>query len=91
MERTHSRGCVDTWSSEYLLCRLFHFAKLTFLGSVMSLSCVPLLVPPDDRAFLKTAAAIYAKHERYPEALALAIRLRDKKLIRKYFEGPSNM
>lgn len=54
-------------------------------------NCVPLLVPPDDRAFLRTAAAIYAKHERYPEALALAIRLRDRQLVRKYFEAPKNM
>lgn len=53
-------------------------------------SCVPLLVSPDDRAFLKTAAAIYAKHERYTLALALAVRLRNRKLIRKYFEAPMN-
>lgn len=51
---------------------------------------VPLLVPPDDEAFLRTAAAIYAKHDRLPEALALAIRLHDRKLIRKYFEAPVN-
>jgi 26S proteasome regulatory subunit N1 len=53
-------------------------------------SCVPLLVPPDDEQFLRTAAAIYAKHDRLPEALALAIRLHDRKLIRKYFEAPTN-
>lgn len=51
---------------------------------------VPLLVPPDDEVFLRTAAAIYAKHDRLPEALALAIRLHDRKLIRKYFEAPVN-
>ncbi|KAK4684508.1 26S proteasome regulatory subunit N1, partial [Tremellales sp. Uapishka_1] len=53
-------------------------------------SCVPLLVPPDDSAFLKTAAAIYAKHDRFPEALALAVRLNDRALIRKYYEAPTN-
>lgn len=53
-------------------------------------SCVPLLLPPDDEVFLRTAAAIYAKHDRLPEALALAIRLHDRKLIRQYFEAPAN-
>lgn len=53
-------------------------------------SCVPLLLPPDDDVFLRTAAAIYAKHDRLPEALALAIRLHDRKLVRQYFEAPAN-
>jgi len=52
---------------------------------------VPLLVSPDDRAFLRTAAEIYARHERYTQALALAVRLRDRRLIRKYFESPMNL
>ncbi|GMK57829.1 hypothetical protein CspeluHIS016_0406630 [Cutaneotrichosporon spelunceum] len=51
---------------------------------------VPLLVPPDDEIFLRTAAAIYAKHDRLPEAMAIAIRLHDRRLIRKYFEAPVN-
>ncbi|KAL7419023.1 proteasome regulatory particle base subunit [Cryptotrichosporon argae] len=53
-------------------------------------SCVPLLVPPDDEGFLYTAAAIYARHDRYPEALSLAIRLHDRDLVRRYFEAPKN-
>ncbi|WVQ83362.1 hypothetical protein IAT38_005502 [Cryptococcus sp. DSM 104549] len=53
-------------------------------------SCVPLLVPPDDAAFLETASIIYAKYDRYPEAIALAVRLNDASLIRKYFEAPKN-
>ncbi|GHJ86083.1 hypothetical protein NliqN6_2485 [Naganishia liquefaciens] len=53
-------------------------------------SCVPLLVAPDDKEFLRTAAAIYALHDKYPEALALAVRLRDRALVRKYFEAPKN-
>jgi 26S proteasome regulatory subunit N1 len=51
---------------------------------------VPLLVSPDDEAFLETAAAIYAKHDRYPEALALAVRLNSRTLIRKYYDAPAN-
>ncbi|WVR04596.1 hypothetical protein IAU60_001606 [Kwoniella sp. DSM 27419] len=53
-------------------------------------SCVPLLVPPDDSAFLETASVIYAKYDRYPEAIALAVRLNNPSLIRKYFEAPQN-
>lgn len=49
------------------------------------------MVAPDDKAFLRTAASIYAKNQHYPQALALAVRLRDRKLIRKYFEAPSNV
>lgn len=53
-------------------------------------SCVNLLVPPDDMVFLKTAHEIYAKHQRYFEALVLAIRLNDRALIRADFEAPTN-
>lgn len=53
-------------------------------------SCVPLLTAPDDVAFLETAAEIYAKHDRYPEALALAVKLNNRDLVRKYFAAPSN-
>ncbi|PWN50604.1 26S proteasome regulatory complex, non-ATPase subcomplex, Rpn1 subunit [Violaceomyces palustris] len=53
-------------------------------------SCVNLLVPPDDVLFLRTAHTIYRKHERYAEALALALRLGDKELIRSDFEAPKN-
>ncbi|KAE8539114.1 hypothetical protein D1P53_005485 [Cryptococcus gattii VGV] len=54
-------------------------------------SCVPLLVNPDDNAFLETASIIYSKYDRYPEALALAVRLNNPELIRKYYEAPTNL
>jgi 26S proteasome regulatory subunit N1 len=53
-------------------------------------SCVPLLTPPDDEAFLQCAAHIYSQHDRYPEALALAVRLNNKDLVQKYFSAPTN-
>ncbi|SNX83793.1 probable RPN1 - 26S proteasome regulatory subunit [Melanopsichium pennsylvanicum] len=53
-------------------------------------SCVNLLVPPDDAMFLRTAHEIYHKHERYTEAMSLALRLNDKHLIRSDFEAPKN-
>ncbi|OZJ06256.1 hypothetical protein BZG36_00827 [Bifiguratus adelaidae] len=49
-------------------------------------SCVNLLVPPDDMEFLQTAHIIYKQNDRLPEALILAIRLGDQKLIEEDFE-----
>ncbi|CED83561.1 26s proteasome regulatory complex non-atpase subcomplex rpn1 subunit [Phaffia rhodozyma] len=54
-------------------------------------SCVNLLVPPDDIRFLRTAHAIYAKHSRYSEAMTLAIRIGDKDLVREAFNAPANL
>ncbi len=53
-------------------------------------SCVNLLVPPDDAMFLRTAHEIYRKHDRFTEAMTLALRLGDKHLIRSDFEAPKN-
>ncbi|KAK4052584.1 proteasome regulatory particle base subunit [Microbotryomycetes sp. JL221] len=53
-------------------------------------SCVSLLIPPDDQLFLKTARQIYRKHNKYTEALALSLRLQDMDLIREDFEAPPN-
>ncbi|KZT61679.1 26S proteasome regulatory complex, non-ATPase subcomplex, Rpn1 subunit [Calocera cornea HHB12733] len=53
-------------------------------------SCVSLLIPPDDIAFLRTAHDIYLKQSRFPEAIALAIRLNDPAVIRHDFNAPAN-
>lgn len=53
-------------------------------------SCVSLLPPPDDIAFLRTAHAIYIQYSKYPQALALAIRLADPQLIYSDFHAPAN-
>ncbi|GAA5945230.1 hypothetical protein JCM1841_004979, partial [Sporobolomyces salmonicolor] len=53
-------------------------------------SCINLLPPPDDVEFLKTAREIYKKHQRYTEALTLAIRLQDHEAIKEDFEAPTN-
>ncbi|KAJ7751112.1 hypothetical protein B0H16DRAFT_1841514 [Mycena metata] len=52
--------------------------------------CVNLLPPPDNISFLRTAHTIYVEHHKFPEALALAIRLGDPELIRKDFDAPGN-
>ena len=59
---------------------------LTFI----MISCVPLLPPPDDVSFLRTAHDVYAKFSKYPEALALSIRMGDPELIAEDFHAPAN-
>lgn len=49
-------------------------------------SCVPLLAPPDDSAFLHTAYSIYLAHNQLTQALTLAIKLDDESLIKQVFE-----
>ncbi|KAG6857037.1 hypothetical protein H0H87_010391 [Tephrocybe sp. NHM501043] len=51
---------------------------------------VNLLPPPDDVSFLNTAHTIYVQHQKFPEALALAIRLGNPQLIREDFNAPGN-
>lgn len=53
-------------------------------------SCVNLLVPPDDVLFLRTAREIYRKHSRFFEALVISIRLMDPTCIRQDFLSPNN-
>jgi 26S proteasome regulatory subunit N1 len=56
----------------------------------ISFSCVSLLIPPDDVAFLRTAHDIYFRQARFPDAIVLAIRLNDPALIRADFNAPAN-
>lgn len=54
-------------------------------------SCVPLLAPPDDVAFLHTAFSIYLSQNQLPQALALAIRLDDEELIKNVFNATNDI
>lgn len=53
-------------------------------------SCVNFLAPPDDVTFLETAHTLYVKYSKFPEALALSIRLYNPDLIRADFNAPAN-
>lgn len=53
-------------------------------------SCVPLLPPPDDLAFLHTAYQIYLTHGQLTQALALAIRIDDIDLIDSCFQATTD-
>jgi len=54
-------------------------------------SCVNLLAPPDDVQFLRTAHQIYRQHDKYTEAVSLAIRLGDYELIKEDFDAAGNI
>ena len=45
--------------------------------------CVPYAAPPDDIAILKAAHSIYRKVGQLPQALQIAIKLRDMDLIKQ--------
>ena len=77
-EANYSRVC------QYII----RWVQATF--QTAQLSCVPLLTYPDDQQFLRTGAKIYGRFDRYPEALAVAIRLNDRELVREYFDAPKN-
>ncbi|ORY78183.1 26S proteasome regulatory subunit rpn1 [Protomyces lactucae-debilis] len=53
-------------------------------------SCVSLLAPPDDVAFLRTAHRIYLQQGEYPSAILLAIRLDDHALIQETMDACSD-
>lgn len=53
-------------------------------------SCVPFLLPPDDEAFLKTVHELYLKHNKFPEAMQVALRLGDQELIVQDFCNVGN-
>lgn len=54
-------------------------------------SCVPLLAPPDDVAFLTTAYRIYLANNELPQAIALAIRLDNEELIKEVFNATEDV
>ncbi|KTW32511.1 proteasome regulatory particle base subunit RPN1 [Pneumocystis jirovecii RU7] len=54
-------------------------------------SCVNLLAPPDDVAFLKTAHTIYRNQGKLAQALTLAIRLGDYELIKSDFNSTNDL
>ncbi|KAH8117921.1 26S proteasome regulatory complex, non-ATPase subcomplex, Rpn1 subunit [Phellopilus nigrolimitatus] len=53
-------------------------------------SCVSFLPPPDDQIFLRTVHEIYIKHDKFPEALAIALRLADPELVLRDFQNAGN-
>ena len=83
-ENTYARVCLYiiryVWSSNR--------SRTTYLCDLPR--CVNFLPPPDDVSFLETAHSIYVKHQRWPEAIALAIRLGRPSLIREDFNAPGN-
>lgn len=74
-------GCAVTCSGQ---CSLDFVSKVDFdrLNS-----CVSYLAPPDDQAFLRIVHELYAQRSRFPEALAVALRLADRDLVLRDFQA----
>ncbi|TCD68746.1 proteasome regulatory particle base subunit [Steccherinum ochraceum] len=83
---------VDLLEELEIVNRIVEIVDENTFGRVCQymVACVNLLPPPDDLAFLETAHTIYVKHQRFPEALALSIRLGNPALIRDDFNAPGN-
>ncbi|KAJ3782807.1 armadillo-type protein [Lentinula aff. detonsa] len=52
--------------------------------------CVSFLPPPDDITFLQTVHKIYTQFQKFPEAIAIAIRLGDRDMVRDDFNAAGN-
>ena len=83
-ENTYTRVCL------YIIRYVWSFRLSCTLYSSDLSRCVNFLPPPDDVSFLETAHKIYVKHKRWPEAIALAIRLGRPAMIREDFDSPGN-
>lgn len=81
-ENTYGRVC------QYMIRCVDQVDIKVFCSRVFRM--VNLLPPPDDVSFLQTAHTIYVQHQKFPEALALAIRLGNPELIREDFNAPGN-
>ena len=83
---------VDLMLEIEMIERLPEFVDRDTFGRVClyMVSCVPLLAPPDDSAFLHTAYNIYLTQGQLTQALALAIRIDDEELIRSVFSATSD-
>ncbi|KAH9962205.1 26S proteasome regulatory complex non-ATPase subcomplex Rpn1 subunit [Russula dissimulans] len=93
LEHNAEPDAVDLLEELEIIDRIVNLVDANTYGRVAAymIACVNLLPPQDDVAFLKTAHMIYEKHQRFPEALSLAIRLNDSELIRKDFHAPGNL
>lgn len=83
---------VDLMEELEIVERIVELVDENTFGRVCQymIRCVNFLPPPDDVTFLRTIHKIYIKHQRFPEAMSMAIRLGDPELIREDFNAPGN-
>ncbi|CDO53664.1 hypothetical protein DV451_001774 [Geotrichum candidum] len=93
LQHNAEADAVDLLSEIEAIEQLPQFVdKNTFARACLYMvSCVPLLAPPDDLAFLHTAYSIYLTHNQLTQALALAIRIDDDDLIRQVLDATSDI
>lgn len=87
-ENTYARVCQ--YMIRYVVVVYFSLFDCITDARFLLSRCVDFLPPPDDIAFLRTAHSIYVAHNKFPEALLLAIRLADPELVRQDFNAPGN-
>lgn len=93
LQHNAEADAVDLLSEVEAIEKLPEFVdKNTFARACLYMvSCVPLLAPPDDLAFLHTAYTIYLSNGQLTQALALAIRIDNEDLIRQVFDATSDV
>lgn len=93
LQHNAEADAVDLLSEIEAIEQLPQFVdKNTFARACLYMvSCVPLLAPPDDLAFLHTAYSIYLTNNHLTQALALAIRIDDDELIQQVFDATNDV
>lgn len=93
LQHNAEADAVDLLSEVEAIEQLPQFVdKNTFARACLYMvSCVPLLAPPDDLAFLHTAYSIYLSNSQLTQALALAIRIDNEELIRQVFDATTDV
>lgn len=93
LQHNAEADAVDLLSEVEAIEKLPEFVdKNTFARACLYMvSCVPLLAPPDDLAFLNTAYSIYLSEGQLTQALALAIRIDNEELIRQVFDATTDV
>ncbi|KZT28119.1 26S proteasome regulatory complex non-ATPase subcomplex Rpn1 subunit [Neolentinus lepideus HHB14362 ss-1] len=92
LEHNAEPDAVDLMEELEIVERIVELVDENTFGRVCQYMnrCVNFLPPPDDVTFLRTIHKIYLKHQRFPDALSLAIRLGDPELVREDFNAPGN-
>lgn len=93
LQHNAEADAVDLLSEVEAIEKLPQFVdKNTFARACLYMvSCVPLLAPPDDLAFLNTAYSIYLSEGQLTQALALAIRIDNEELISQVFDATTDV
>ena len=87
-------GLVDDNNYARVCQYMLRYVLLAFTMSESSIirrnSCVAYLPTPDDQAFLRTVHELYIQRGKFPEAMAVALRLWDQDLVAQIYQNAGN-